>query len=63
MRVDELEVIRTPVNKETAPDGWLSVQYDLTRWATEEVRIQVVHQATGWQHEEAYWGQVQLESK
>ena len=63
VRVDELEVLRTPVDKKTAPDGWLEAQCDLTPFAAGEVRIQIAQQATGSRHSEAYWAQVELESK
>lgn len=61
LRVNELEAIRQPVNKQTAPDGWLEIVYDLTPWGNGEARVQIAHQATGSNHPEAYWSEVAIE--
>ncbi len=60
VRVNEQEVQRIEVNRKTAPDGWMTVDVDLTRFAGQEARLQLVHQSSGVQNASAYWAQVQV---
>lgn len=60
IRVNEQEVQRIEVNRKTAPDGWMTADVDLTRFAGDEARLQLVHQARGVRNASAYWGQVQI---
>ena len=60
VRVNEQEVQQVAITRKTAPDGWLTVDVDLTRFAGNEARLQLVHQASGVRNASAYWAQVQV---
>jgi hypothetical protein len=60
VRVNEQEVQRIEVDRKTSPDGWMTADVDLTRFAGGEARIQLVHQARGARNASACWAQVQV---
>ncbi len=51
-----------PVNAQTArlPGGWLAVQFDLSQFAGSTVTVALVHKASGWDHEFAYWADLRV---
>ncbi|MBI2826858.1 MAG: c-type cytochrome [Planctomycetia bacterium] len=61
-RANGRSLAESDVSPKTAPDGWLVMPIDLTRFAGEKVAIELVNQATGWQNEFAFWGRVELVS-
>jgi cysteinyl-tRNA synthetase len=58
VRVAEQEALRVVVGPETAKDGWLEKSVDLTSYAGQDVRIELLNSPTGWNYEAAYWGKV-----
>ncbi len=63
VRVNEQEVLTTPMDKQTAPDNWRIVEVDLTRWAGQEVRLQVCQAAmNAFRNEHAYWQKIEIVS-
>jgi len=60
---DDEELLRRTVGPETAEDGWMEVNLDLSKYAGSEVNLMLVNQANGWAYEGAYWAEVQLNSK
>ena len=44
------------VSKETTQNGWLSVTVDLSKFAGQEVRLDLINQANDWSNEFGYWG-------
>jgi len=51
------------VGKATAPNGWLSVSVDLTRFAGKKVILELQNKATGYSHEWGYWDKVEITSR
>ncbi|MBI1310654.1 hypothetical protein GC176_05035 [bacterium] len=51
---------RQAVSKDTVKDGWLDVSIDLSRFAGQNIVLEVVHQPTGWQNEFAYWSRLEI---
>lgn len=61
VRVNEQEVFARVVDKDSAPDQWLSADVDLTPWSGQEVRLQLCDMAYGaFRNEEAYWQQIAI---
>jgi hypothetical protein len=49
------------VSAETCPpDGWLPVEFDLSDWAGQTVKLELVNQATDWRYEGGYWGEIKI---
>jgi hypothetical protein len=63
VRVNDKEMLRRPVGKTTAVDGWLTVDQDLTDYAGQNVKLELVNQPTGWSWEAAYWAEIELLSE
>lgn len=55
------ELVRKVIGKETAPDGWVSVDVDLSEYAGQIVTIQLINAANGWSYEAAYWAKIEIE--
>jgi hypothetical protein len=58
VRIGNQQVLRKPVGPQTATDGWLAEEIDLSPYAGKEVKIQLVNQPTGWAFEAAYWAEI-----
>ncbi len=58
--VNNQELVRRPVSKKTAPNGWLTLEEDLGRWAGKSIELQLENRATDWSNEQAYWQEVRL---
>ncbi|HWQ92959.1 MAG TPA: ADP-ribosylglycohydrolase family protein [Clostridia bacterium] len=57
------ELLRTPVNASTVGDGWMTKDIDLSRFAGNPVRLELVNQPSGWAYEAAYWGEIGVHSR
>ena len=57
------EIARKAVNKETAPDGWMQTEVDLSGFAGKEVKLELINQPTDWKNEAGYWAEISLESR
>ncbi len=60
IKIDQQEITRRPVSKKSAPEGWLTVEEDLGRWAGKSVQIQLQNRPTDWYYEQAFWHEVKL---
>jgi hypothetical protein len=49
-----------PVLKKIIDDGWFAAALDLSDWAGEKVKLELLNQANDWQYEAAYWEDVQV---
>jgi hypothetical protein len=63
VRVDGQVVKEQTVGADTAPDGWVDVNVDLSPYAGKTALVELVNQPTGWAWEAAYWAQVAVESE
>ena len=57
------ELLRTPVSKDTAKDGWLETEVDLSKYAGKRVRLELINQPTGWHNEAGYWSKIKIVSE
>ncbi len=57
------ELVRKVIGKETAPDGWVEINVDLSEYAGQIVTLQLINAANGWSYEAAYWAKIEIEQK
>ena len=55
------ELLRKVIGKETAPDGWTSIDVDLSGYAGQIITLQLINAANGWSYEAAYWAKIEIE--
>ena len=60
---DGKEIVRKAVSKETAPDGWMQTEVDLSDFAGKEVKLELINQPTDWKNEAGYWAEISLVSR
>jgi hypothetical protein len=63
VKADGKELLRKPVGKDTAKDGWLQTEVDLSSYAGKTVNLELVNQPSGWSWEAAYWAKIAVQSK
>ncbi|MFN0053836.1 MAG: PVC-type heme-binding CxxCH protein [Planctomycetales bacterium] len=49
------------IGAETTKQGWKDLELDLSRWAGEQVELQLDNHSNDWSYEFGYWGKVELE--
>ena len=63
VKAEGTELLRSTVGKETAKDGWVDVDIDLTAYAGNAVKLELVNQANGWEWETGHWATICLVSE
>jgi hypothetical protein len=63
VKADGKELFKPPVGKETAKDGWVLIEVDLSEYAGKEVNLELVNQPSGWAFEAGYWAEIELVSR
>ena len=61
--VDGKQITRKLVGKETAPDGWMQTEIDLSDFAGRTIKLELINQPTGWSNEAGYWAEIALVSE
>ena len=51
------------ISKETCANGWRTITVDLTKFAGQELKLDLVNQANDWSWEFAYWGAARIISE
>ncbi|MFC1604129.1 ADP-ribosylglycohydrolase family protein [Planctomycetota bacterium] len=57
------EILRKEVSSETANNGWMKIEVDLSEFAGEEVKLKLINQPTDWKFEAGYWAGIMLISQ
>lgn len=57
------EVFRSMVDANTAKEGWLDKEVDLSRFAGQNIIVEVLNEATGWNYEHAFWQRLEIVEK
>ncbi|MEJ5250351.1 MAG: ADP-ribosylglycohydrolase family protein [Chthonomonadetes bacterium] len=57
------QILRQVVGRETARNGWLDVAIDLSRYAGQSVRVELLNEPSGWSWEAGYWAQIAIEER
>lgn len=55
------QLVHKVIGKETAPDGWTSIDVDLSEYAGRIITLQLTNEANGWSYEAAYWAKIEIE--
>ncbi|HPD28980.1 MAG TPA: ADP-ribosylglycohydrolase family protein [Phycisphaerae bacterium] len=55
------QLVHKVIGKETAPDGWTSIDVDLSEYAGQIITLQLTNEANGWSYEAAYWAKIEIE--
>jgi hypothetical protein len=63
VKVDGKELRRKPVDAKTAPDLWLTLDIDLSAYAGNRVKVELINQPSGWYCEAAYWAELAINSQ
>ena len=62
VKADAKELLRKPVGKTTATNGWLDVSVDLSEYQGKSVLLELLNQPTDWNFENGYWEKIAIES-
>jgi len=63
IKVNDREVLSQAIGESTTQDGWRSVSLDLSRYAGQNIKLDLVNQPSGWAFEAAYWAQIDIVSE
>ena len=63
VKADGKELLRKPVGKTTATNGWLDVAVDLSEYKGKSILLELLNQPTDWNFENGYWEKILIESK
>jgi hypothetical protein len=55
------QLVHKVIGKETAPNGWVSIDVDLSEYAGRIITLQLTNEANGWSYEAAYWAKIEIE--
>lgn len=58
VRANGKELLSKSVDKATAAGGWLVEEVDLSAFAGQRTKIELLNQPTGWAFEAAYWAEI-----
>lgn len=54
------ELFRSMVDANTAKEGWLDRDVDLSRFAGQNIVVEVANEATGWNYEHGFWHRLEI---
>jgi len=63
VKADGKKLLSKTISKDSAKDGWTSVEVDLSAYAGKAVTLELGHCANGWSWEGGYWSKIELVSK
>ena len=63
VRANGEQLLRKTIGPDTTSLGWAQVVVDLSRFAGQTVKLELVNEATGWYFEAAYWSEISLQSE
>jgi hypothetical protein len=63
VKVDGKQILTKSIGKDSAPNGWATVDVDLSDFAGKKVKIELVNQPSDWAWEAAYWAEIAVESR
>jgi len=60
VKADGKELLKRTVGKETAENGWMQAEVNLSDYAGKEINLELVNKASDWQWEAGYWAKIEL---
>ncbi len=52
-----------PISTKTSPDGWRRVEFDLSEWSGQTVKLELLNEASDWYCEAGYWSEIKIDSE
>ncbi len=62
VRAQGNELLKKTVGAQITKNGWVDVSVDLSKYAGESIKLELLNQPTGWNYEGAYWGEIAIQS-
>ncbi|MBN1816351.1 MAG: nucleoside hydrolase [Sedimentisphaerales bacterium] len=62
VKAENQERLKKVIGPQTAKNGWLDIQVDLSDLAGKEVNLQLINQANGWAYEAGLWANIEIKS-
>jgi len=63
VKADGKELLSTSVGRETAENGWMKTDVDLSAYAGKEINLELENKASEWAWEAGYWARIELISE
>ena len=63
VRINGQQKLRKTIGPDTATLGWMEVDVDLSEYAGQSVKIELVNEPTGWRYEAGLWADISLQSR
>ncbi len=63
VKVEGTEIFSKKIGPDTAADGWLEVDVDLSKWAGKSVALELVNRPDDWKFEAGYFAKVAIQSR
>jgi len=60
VKANNEELLHSTVGPKTAKDGWMKVDVDLSRYAGQEIKLELVNKASDWHDEAGYWAKIKI---
>ncbi|MFH1921466.1 MAG: hypothetical protein ABIP48_16495 [Planctomycetota bacterium] len=63
VKADGNQLLEKKIGPETASEGWIELEVDLSKLAGKSVLLELINQPDDWSFEAAYWGEIAIEAK
>jgi hypothetical protein len=63
IKVNDREVLKQAIGESTAQNGWRNVSLDLSKYAGQNIKLDLINQPSGWAFEAAYWAKIDIVSR
>jgi len=63
IKVNDQELLQQVIGESTAKNGWRKVSLDLSKYAGQNIKLDLLNQPSGWAFEAAYWAKIDIVSQ
>jgi len=63
VKANGAQLLRKSIGPDSTSLGWADVNVDLSKYAGQEVKLELVNEPTDWHYEAAYWAEILLQSE
>ncbi len=63
VKANDQQLLRKTIGPETTTLGWTEVSVDLSPYAGQTVKLELINEPTGWRFEAAHWAEITLQSR
>jgi hypothetical protein len=61
VKADGEQLLRKSVGPDLTEGGWTDLEVDLSRFAGQSVKLELVNEPSGWSYEAAYWSEISVQ--